>query len=152
MVTKKSATHKPRKKNGDVIDGSPVTVGGGGGIGPFVELEFDHNDYVPDPDDQDNFINPDLTLVEIQINDQEPLELSPHSEIVIQFQKGGNRKVTITADPPDTPLGVRFNPKHLKYNHQQKKHRDDGSVLKKLTVDGMSTNLNEDDQIIIRTI
>jgi hypothetical protein len=143
---------KKKRKKKDPGD-SPIMVGGGGGVGPMVELKFDHNDYVPDPDDRDNFINTELALNYIQLVGGDPIRLPANSEIVVEYKKGGSTgRITVEADPPTVPLGVKFNPKKLKYNHQSKKHRDDGLVLKNLTINGRTDNLGEMDVMFIHTM
>jgi hypothetical protein len=154
MATKRKKDQKARTKKKPPIEGdSPITVGGGGGIDPWVDLDFDHDNYVPDPDDRDNFVNLEGTLAYIQINNGNPRQLPPTSEIIVAFKKGGsNRKITIAADPPnDIPLGVKFKAKELKYNYQERKHRDDGSQLVKVTINGEVINLATNDQIYVHT-
>ena len=151
MATKKQAGKKartrPRKPPFD--SDSPITVGGGGGIGPFVESGFDHNDYVPDPEDRDNFIDDDVVLASLEVNDTATGHITRDSEIVVNFKKGGSSgKIIVTG----VPLGVRFNGKKLRYNHQQKKHRADGWELKTLEIDSdPPINLSDTDTIEIHT-
>lgn len=152
MKTKTEAgqKRKPKKKKPPFTD-SPINIGGGGGIEPMVELWFDHNEYVPDPNDRDNFVNRALAFRNIEINGVSQ-NLGPNSTIVVEFKKGGStKKITITASPPSVPLGVEFKGNDLRYNHQSKKHRDDGSVLKRVIINGAPTTLGEEDQIGVHT-
>jgi len=154
MATKKKAGNKAARK-GPPFGDSPILVGGGGGIGPWVELEFDHNVYLPIPGrDRDNHINPDLVPVSIII-DGSQIALPPKCKIVIEFMARASRYITVEADPPNTPLGIKFNGHHLPYNHRSKKHRKDGPQLRqvKVTKEGATTTfpLHDESQIKIHT-
>ncbi|HMJ26116.1 MAG TPA: hypothetical protein VK475_09820 [Pyrinomonadaceae bacterium] len=144
MATKKKAAKKPRQP-GD----SPINIGGGGGkrkVLPYVELWFDHDDYVPDPDDKDNFVSEANVLSSLLLNSAPKGAITRNSEIVIEYKKGGNSgEIIVTGIPP----GVRFNGKKLRY--KAKRHHGDDWQLKTLTIDNTTTNLAIDDQIEIHT-
>ena len=153
MTTKEKMHQKARNEKQPPSGDSPITVGGGGGIDPWVELGFDHDEFVPEPDDRDRFVNPDLSLAFIQINNGNPQQLPTASEIVVEFAKGNvRRRIIMSADPPNgIRLGVEFKANELRYNHQRRKHRDDGSRLTMLTINGAPTALGTNDQVSVHT-
>lgn len=153
MATKKKSRKTKRARKGRPPGDSPILVGGGGGFDPAVELSFDHDDYVPDPDNRDNFVHPELVLDYLLLNHSNRISLEPDSSVIIRYKRGGaTDEIIVTADPnDDVPLGVEFNPKKLKYNYQSKKHRADGLILTELEIDEESTDLTDDAEIEIHT-
>jgi hypothetical protein len=159
MQKEKVMAPKKSSKKSQPIDlgDSPITVGGGGRkrnqsgklVGdPYVDLSFLHDDYVPDPDDRDNFVNDLAMLASITVNDSDKGPINRDSEIIIEFKRAGdNGIITITG----APLGVDFNPKKLRYDRPIKKHRALKWTLKQITVDGEVTRLEPLDKIEIHT-
>jgi hypothetical protein len=143
------AARKPAKRKRPRGD-SPINIGGGGGkrkLPPYVTLEFDHNDYAPDPDDTDNFLNEDAVLASLKLNNVSVGTITRNSTIVIDYKKGGSTGQIILTG---IPLGIRFNGKKLRYH--LKKHRGDGWQLKTLTIDNdPSINLAAGDRVEVLT-
>ena len=110
---------------------SPITVGGGGGLGDerenravYVGIGFDHNDYVPDLDNRELYQNEEVQLWKFLIG-------------ATEYPVNGN-SVTITCLNPNTnktaqivitklPIGISFNPKDFPYDHHTGKHTSDKS-------------------------
>ncbi len=133
MATRgKRKKDKKRKPRGD----SPITVGGGGGkrrkltTDNYVEVIFDHNDYGPDPDQNDNNTNGDLVLEYLKVNQDDPIRLNANSRVEVRYTNGTTYKIKVN----DTKTGVRFNRGRLPYVGD-KKHRGEHLQLKDYRID-----------------
>jgi len=130
-------------------------VGGGGGkrkILPYVDAGFDHDDFVPDPDDSGdiNYLSDRRVITGLDFN-QSPsaYNVTRDSVITVEYRKGNNTEAVTIAG---MPVGVEFNPKKLRYDHSVKKHRGNNWQLKRLLVSNYAPrNLSMSDEIEVHT-
>jgi len=105
---------------------SPINVGGGGGAeddperlrSVFVDIQFDHDDYVPDPDDRDLYANELVQLWKFIIDGTEYPVTSDVTITCLNPNSNKTAKIVVSK----SPFGVKFNPHDFPYDHQSRKH------------------------------
>jgi hypothetical protein len=115
---------KRKKQPGD----SPITVGGGGGVAPYVDLIFDHNAYDHDVKHPDNWVSENLRLVRVEMGTN---SYPVVNEVVLRYQGGGG-KITCAG----MPVVVKFKNGDLPYHNGS--HHQDGFELKDIKIDNGS--------------
>ena len=123
MVTKKEAKTNGKQEKRLEPGDSPITVGGGGGIGEtlrrreflegYLYIWFDNNWYTPKPGDLEQHWNKDDEMTMLTVI--EAAEGTPHPEVDV------TRTVTIhcrSANRHDSQIKIKCKPLGIKFSHR----------------------------------